>query len=397
MKRTQYIKMAAFICISSVFVCYSYAGNPEAKPCLPDIPAVWTKIVPGATHFLGRDLVPMCSGYPTTNPTFSFFVKGGTVHNLVLYFQGGGACWNWLTCIGYPPSILPTFYPDVSDADNPALSPYGIFDLSNPSNPFKDWSFVFIPYCTGDIHRGSNDWTYQDPANPGKTWTIHHRGFDNFLVVLKWITEHFEKPHEIFVTGSSAGSYGAITGFPWIKEAYPESKVSVLGDAGMGISPELFGEYTGPIWNVQLPKWIFGKHPTNSNTEVWKRIARYYPHSKIAEFTDAWDLTQIFFYDLILQTLGLPHSGSCDSWNAQMLSTVDDKQESPNYRSYIAAGTIHTILGRPEFYTENSAGISFLDWLDAMVSNQGGTHGHGGIPWKNVECTQCKPPLTCPY
>jgi hypothetical protein len=392
MKRTKYIKMAGFICISLLFVCYAYAGEPKANPFLPDIPQVWTKITPSPTHFMGKHLTPTCSNYPGTDPTFSFFVKGGIVNNLVVYFQGGGACWNWLTCL--PFLSFQIYTPDVTDADNPALSPYGIFDLSNPNNPFKDWSFVFIPYCTGDIHLGSKDATYSYPSGP--SLTIHHRGHDNFLVVLKWITKHFEKPHEIFVAGSSAGSYGAINSFPWIKESYPKSKVSVLGDAGMGVSPPEFN--TTDIWNSQLPPWIFGKHPQNvPSLEMWKAIAEYYPHSKLAEFTDAWDMTQIFFYNFILYTLGLPYGGSCDSWNAQMLAGVDYKQDAPNYRSYIAAGQIHTILGRPEFYTENSAGVSLLDWLNGMVDNQGGTHGHGGVPWKNVECIECNPPSSCSY
>jgi hypothetical protein len=381
-----------FIVLVLFVASTSFAGSPKAKPFLPDIPQVWTKITPDPTYVMGILRTPTCSNYPGTDPTFSFFVKGGIVDNLVVYFQGGGACWNWLTCLPYLPFQIYT--PDVTDADNPALSPYGIFDLDNPNNPFKDWSFVFIPYCTGDIHLGSKDAIYSYPSGPSRT--IHHRGHDNFLVVLEWITKHFKKPHEIFVAGSSAGSYGAMGGFPWIKEAYPKSKVSVLGDAGMGVTPSQFD--TRAIWNSQLPPWIFGPNPPTIPTrETWKAIAEYYPHSKLAEFTDAWDMTQIFFYDFILQTLGLSHEGSCASWNAQMLAGVDYKQDAPNYRSYIAAGIIHTILGRPEFYTENSAGVSLLDWLNAMVDNQGGTHGHGAVPWENVECIECDPPSFCPY
>jgi len=392
MRRIGYVRMMIFVVLVLFVASTSFAGNPKAKPFLPDIPNVWTKITPLPTYFMGRDLNPTCSGYLGTNPEYSFFVKGGTVNNLVVYFQGGGACWDTLTCLLYPKNSIYTV--DVTDADNPALSPYGIFDLSNPNNPFKDWSFVFIPYCTGDIHLGSKDATYYFPS--GQPWTIHHRGFDNFLVVLKWINEKFKKPHEIFVTGSSAGSYGAMSGFPWIKEVYPKSKVSVLGDAGMGVTPPQFN--TRGIWNSQLPPWIFGQNPPTIPTrEIWKAIAEYYPHSKLAEFTNAWDMTQIFFYDFILQTLELPHGGSCASWNDQMLAGVDDKQEAPNYRSYVAAGQIHTILGRPQFYTEDSAGVTLLDWLNAMVDNQGGTNGHGAVPWENVECIECDPPLSCPY
>lgn len=397
MNSTKFIKVATIVFVLLLCFSYSYAGNPRAKPFLPNIPQEWTKITPSPTHFMGKDLTPTCSGYPTTDATFSYFVKGGTVNNLVVYFQGGGACWDWQTCIGFPPTVMPTFYPDVTPGDNPALSPYGIFDFTNPDNPFKDWSFVFIPYCTGDIHWGSKDMEYTHPLNGNIKLTIHHRGHDNFLVVLKWITEKFKKPHTVFVTGSSAGSYGAIHGFPWIKEAYPLAKVSLLGDAGMGVSPEEFSSYRRPIWNEQFPEWIFGEDPPATTPELWREIAEYYPHSKMAEFTNAWDMTQIYFYDLILQTRGYPHEGSCVAWNSEMLDGVDYRQGVPNYRSYIASGTLHTILGRPEFYTENSAGVPFLDWLKAMVNNQGGIRKRGAIPWKNVECNDCDPPPTCPY
>jgi hypothetical protein len=53
-------------------------------------------------------------------------------------------------------------------------------------------------------------------------------------------------------------------------------------------------------------------------------------------------------------------------------------------------------MGYDKFYEEDSAGIPFVDWVDAMVRNQGGTHGHGGIPWVNAECEECDDPVPCP-
>ena len=112
----------------------------------------------------------------------------------------------------------------------------GIWDFDNDQNPLKDYNAVYIPYCTGDIHWGANDAVYPDTLGVygGIPQTIRHRGFVNFQVVLKWIRDNFENPEKIFVSGSSAGSYGAIMGFPYIKESFPRSKVYVLGDAGNG-------------------------------------------------------------------------------------------------------------------------------------------------------------------
>jgi len=188
MKSTTMIKMAVAVLLTLLTVPLSLAGEPRSKPFLPEISQSWTQIFPDATEYMGRDLVPTCIGLPGTNSEFSFFVKGGTVNNLVVFFDGGGGCWESMNAIYYP-----TCSPEVDETVDDLESAGGIFDTDNPANPFKNWSFVAIPYCTGDTHWGSKDHPYPDYLDkyPGTDFvTLHHRGFDNFLVVLKWITEH---------------------------------------------------------------------------------------------------------------------------------------------------------------------------------------------------------------
>jgi len=48
----------------------------------------------------------------------------------------------------------------------------------------------------------------------------------------------------------------------------------------------------------------------------------------------------------------------------------------------------------PEFYTENSAGIPFISWIEAMVNNPYGAEGptlQGR--WMNLECRDCENPV----
>lgn len=404
MKRSTYIKLMVIVIFSLFIVLNAFAKDPQWKPFPHHIPQVWTKVTPGPTVYMGRHLHPQCSGFPGTNPEFSYFVKGGPINNLVVFFDGGGACWDTMNCIYYP-----TYYPTVNETVQGLTAAGGIFDTDNPANPFKDWNFVFIPYCTGDIHWGSNDKQYPDYLYKygGVNFTIHHRGFDNFLVVLKWINEHFSRPHEIFVTGSSAGSYGAMLAFPYIQEAYPESKASILGDAGFGVVSEDFHNNYINNWGIQqnLPHWIPGfKRPFSeySNGQMYRMIAHYYPHRKIGQYTTAWDGTQAYFYNVMLNTFDPtkwssppPQEVWCN-WHHQMIEYADLAAKAPNYRYYIGAGTDHTIMGDDKFFDEDSAGVPFVDWINAMVGNQGGTHGHGGIPWKNVECVDCAAPVSCP-
>jgi hypothetical protein len=413
-KHSNYLKMGVFILFVFMMISNSFAEGQNFNTLLPDIPEVFTEIDPAVEYpnFKYKGLKPGCANCPPTqsedgelisyDPKFSFFVRGGNSNNLVIYFQGGGACWDSMNCL-----YAHTYYEEVPPIEMFANTKgMGIFDTDNPRNPFKEWSFVYIPYCTGDIHWGANDQTYEDYLDliPGvDSWTIQHRGFVNFQVVLKWIKDNFTGPDKIFVTGSSAGGYGAILGFPYIKEAFPLSRVYVLGDGANGVVGEDFKEKSISNWNIQLPKWIFKKGYTPDLTiaDIYTKIAARYPLSKLAQYTTAWDWNQTFFYN-VMRNLEDPikwgdySSVWCD-WHDQMLGyTHETAEKAPNYRYYIAAGTVHTILmTSPEFYNEKSAGVTFVDWVNAMVGNLGGTHGHGGIPWENLECAKCGDPLTC--
>lgn len=399
MKRICYSRMIIFVVLVLLIASASFAGNPRSKPFLPNIPQTWTEITPEPAEFMGRLLNPTCSGAPGTDATFKFFVKGGPVNNLVVFFDGGGACWDTMNCI-----YVPTYSPEADETVEGLALAGGIFDLDNPANPFKDWNFVFIPYCTADIHWGSADKTYSGYSGDGP-YTIHHRGFDNFLVVLKWITENFKKPQKIFVTGSSAGSYGALMGFPYIQEAYPKSMASMLGDAGFGVITDYFHNVQILNWGFSqnLPIWIPGfERPFSeySIAEMYRMIANYYPHRKFGQYTTAWDATQAFFYNVMINIYDpskwLDFTPVWCDWHEQMLDHAGLAAQAPNYRYYIGAGIDHTIMGYDKFYEEDSTGVPFVKWIKAMVGNQGGTHRHGGIPWKNLECIDCEAPLACP-
>jgi hypothetical protein len=404
------VKVALTIVVFFLCLPLCFAGNPKSGPFLPDIPDVWTKMYPDS-DFTYNGLKPACSNCPaSSSDEFYYYAKRGSVNNLVIFFDGGGACWSSVNCLYY------TTYSYEMDAveDNPENFG-GIFDTTNPLNPFKDWSFVFIPYCTGDIHWGAADTNYIDYLGiyGGGEITIQHRGFVNFQAVLEWLTETFRRPHKIFVTGSSAGSYGAILAFPYINDAFPKSKAYVLGDAGNGVVDEGFKNIYINNWNVQIPEWVFGpswSFSDSSVAEMYSTIADYYPKTKVAQYTTAGDSTQIWFYNVMLQITDNPLSFPPDwvnfdnitpavwcDWYGQMLGFADETAQSPNYRYYIGAGGDHTIMAYPKFYEEESAGIPFVEWVNAMVKSQGGRHGHGGIPWVNTECDDCDLLVACPF
>lgn len=395
-----------FILIASV----SIAGATTPKPFVPNLPSGWSQVSPDSDFsYLG--LTPACSNCPGTNPTYNFFVRKGTVNKVVIFFNGGGACWDSMNCLynqtlTYNPMVFEyvssgklyvSGQPDPTSPD--PLINHGIFDFNNKDNPFKDWYVVYLPYCTGDLFWGAKDTTYPDYMDwiPGvDSWTIQHRGFVNFQAVLKWVRDNFRLPEQIFVAGSSAGGYGAIMDYPYIRNAFPLTRVYVLGDAANGITGDDFNSKANAAWNVQFPKWILGNDITKVNiVDIYTNIAAEYPLMKFAQYTTDLDQTQVWFYHLqmdnnvqnpsIWNNLTPTDFGT---WNYYMnLYTHDTAAVAPNYRFYIGGGYDHTILTTDKFYSESSAGgVYFSKWVKSMVDNP---FGFGGGPlqgiWKNLD------------
>jgi len=353
----------------------------------PNVPTAWTRVdPPSAVPYLGQTLSPKCAlGTP-----WSFFVKRGTVNKLLVYFQGGGACWDDLTC------GVPVCDQDVNDGDNPANTTTGLADLNNPANPFRDWNAVFVSYCTCDVHWG-------DQAYDHGTLTIEHRGAVNSQVAEKWAREHFLAPNEVFVTGSSAGAYGAISGSVFLQErVYKAARFNTLGDAGNGVITQDFVINYISRWGIEkyLPTWIeaLDKPITElSIDQLWVGAAAEYPDAKFAQYTSAYDGgngSQTQFYNVMLNPGNLAVGvqwwlASCE-WNQKMRDLAQlTAAGAPNYRSYVGSGSRHTIFGSDKVYTDTVGGvIPLVDFIAQM---------RGDDPaWANQQCAPCNlMPGTC--
>ena len=105
---------------------------------------------------------------------FHFWMRQRDPQKVLLYFEGGGACFSAETCNPSDPAYKTAIGHDETLSD---LSS-GIWDDTNPENPFRDWSVVFVPYCTGDVHIGNNT------ADYGNGITVEHKGYVNGVAAL---------------------------------------------------------------------------------------------------------------------------------------------------------------------------------------------------------------------
>jgi len=154
---------------------------------------------------------------------------------VLIYLEGGGACWSALTCYFFQTATNFGGY-SASDfaaeaADTTYLAkPGGFFDRTAAANPFKDYSYVYVPYCTGDAHAGDNIVNYG-------TGTAYHVGFRNMTAFLKRLADTFPQASRIVLVGSSAGGLGATINWWQTQQAFPNVRVDMINDSG-AVMPE---------------------------------------------------------------------------------------------------------------------------------------------------------------
>lgn len=317
------------------------ASAQSDLPTLGELDAGWNQIDAGGET--------TCA----TGTPYAFFVRPAEASSkLLIYFQGGGACWNAFSCNPASTSV----YDSAVSADDVYTT--GIFDLQNPLNPVADYNMVFIPYCTGDVFTGSRIVAYSD------TLTIAHQGYTNARAVLDWVYANFTQPSQVLVTGSSAGSLGSIYHTADIMAQYAGVPVVQLGDGYVGLIPE-----NAPIqdaWSIEanlsdVVRADVAGAGADFTQALYRATATAFPQNIVAEFTTVADDVQVLFYGFM--------GGRRADVLAGIPAAIDDLQaDLPNFRGFVAAGSLHTILARPEFYTLEAEGVSIRDWVAQLLT-----------------------------
>lgn len=133
--------------------------------------------------------------------------------DLVIYLQGGGICYDAITCaVGGAPSTVGAD-PLRTALDGSIRSNRGIFDRTDPDNPLRDSNFVVLPHCTGDHHTGHRIGKYG--AN-----TYHHVGYTNITRMLERVVPTFTDAGRVVLSGFSAGGVGISANYHQIAEAF---------------------------------------------------------------------------------------------------------------------------------------------------------------------------------
>jgi len=288
---------------------------------------------------------PICiAGTP-----YSVFTRAGNPSRLLIFEQGGGACWqDFYNC-----NIL-------SEAQEPPTARVGIWDFDSHDNPFADYSIVYMPYCDGSTFNGDNDVIDSNfPFGPVR----FHRGIRNQSAGMDLARETFPNASRITVAGSSAGGVGAATMAPFLARFLYGNQVhlTVFNDAG----PVTVNEDAVDDIAARAADWQFEKFfpasctdcddPADSTAIIRWRLDNDSTVRDAFYETDA-DETNRFFLDLLFDPVGFR--------NLVVNSHGVINAAHPNrYKRFIVAGdTSHTALQTPLFYSQDANGVLLNEW-----------------------------------
>jgi pimeloyl-ACP methyl ester carboxylesterase len=287
---------------------------------------------------------------------YAFWLRRGDPKRVVIFFQGGGGCFDVRSCA--PGS---SWFDDRIDwFDDPSFQ-NGLLDVERGPNPFRGWSFLYVPSCTGDVHIGDRVTRY------GST-TIRHRGWINARAALARAYREFPAPEQVLVTGCSAGSVGSAFHVPAVIAAWPRARVTQLGDSLAFVFHRKISlvDWGSP---ARYPSFFrIGKRPFKM-VEYLRALAKRYPTRRFARFNYASDDVQERFYEAV--------GGSPPGFEPRLRRAEAELKRLPNYRSYLACGGDHCVTPRESFFTLRVGGVSLRNWVQRLAAG------------RNVGCPMC--------
>lgn len=166
----------------------------------------------------------------TSSTPFTFQVIPGASDKMLIYFQGGGACWDKIS----------TKLEFCSTNAEPDWSYEGVFDRTSELSEYKDYTIVHALYCSGDVWGGSVVRDYNDAdGNP-----VTQTGLANAQSVVDWVQSQQQSGalastfSKLVVMGCSAGSIGAQLWSTPILNILKWSSAAVVPDSYIGVFPE---------------------------------------------------------------------------------------------------------------------------------------------------------------
>jgi len=299
-------------------------------------------------------------------------VRYGSGTGVAIYFQGGGACFNSFTCTVNPSSFDEGKFTSFADDAGNA----GLFNGDNADNPLADWTFIYVPYCTGDVHAGARP----DSSIAGVGGTQQFVGYINVAAYLERIVPTFiADTDHVLVTGESAGGFGAAFNYDRIADAFPGKKVTLLDDSGPPMSDAFLAPCLQQIWrdawglDDTMPADCANCFPDNGGgiVNLGRYLGEKHAGQHLALISSLGDNTIRFFFGFGNDecTAILP-STTVERFTMGLVDLRDNWINKPDdaWATFYLDSEQHTWIGGGSFDTATSGGgVKLIDWVRDLL------------------------------
>jgi len=300
----------------------------------------------------------------STHKDYSFQVIPGDMDKLMIYFQGGGSCWDE----GSTKMKLCSTKVWVNDL-------VGIFDRKNPGNPYQNYTIVHIGYCSGDAHAGDVEREYTGPGGA----QVEQRGFQNAMAAINWTKANVRgnELESFVIAGTSAGSLAAQLWARKLLSEFSYESAAVLADSYIGVFPsDIQGQMQSHIGvcNTGLLSETMKDHCTAGNLTVedtYSEVMSSFPDVVFASINSKTDAVQMGFYDAVqLSTFGGNSVLSPADFYKKMTTVQGFYSRHPNHINYDIGSINHTYINKHDIFTTSVDGVPLNVWLSGIPVRQ---------------------------
>ena len=200
---------------------YGQAWAAAGDPFLGPSNNTWTRVeVPGAR----------CGdGSP-----YAVFLRQGQAERLVIELSGGGACWDKRSCYGPIPLTRMSLSAPGEES--------GLASPDPNASPFADATYVWLPYCTGDVHAGTHIANYEGAQ-------VIHDGSTNVrssAQVLESSLGLMSAAREVYLVGRSAGAIGVLLHLAWFDAMLSNEvrRVALVDSPGLHFGTSFWNKFS---------------------------------------------------------------------------------------------------------------------------------------------------------
>ena len=291
----------------------------------------------------------------------------------VIFLQGGGACFVPQNCATNSSSYT---VDNLNNAvANHGFMYQGILNTDMEENIVKDWNFIFIPYCTGDVHSGGK----LDGQAIGVPGIQRFVGNSNVELVLAFMQPYFDYHNidEMVISGTSAGGFGSHLAYYNFKELYPNIQTHNINDSGPLLSDrEVFTNCLQIgftlVFGIEYPEDLNNCcNPSYGLADVYTYATNLYP-------TDNYGLVS-FTEDRVIRNHFSAGQNNCTGGEIsgeaykQALGHLKQNVLIPTNKisTFFVPGDEHGFITNDnKYYQLERDGLTVADWVNAVMNGE---------------------------